>query len=148
MVSLLPPSGEGSHSALLLEYMAVNFLLECSHPSNATEQPGGMNEPQHCQEQPDDAYHRAQALTTRKGFLHHQHPGQHRHPYQASHPKTKHNEHQCPTAAQAEHPMTQAETPGCSHSLAVVAYAETQWATTLLEAAFLEWSELEDTCNC
>ena len=102
-----------------------------------------MSQPESRKPQQGDAYDRTESLPARKGFLHDHHPSQHRHPHQVAYPETEHDEHQCPTAAQAERTVAQTQMPGCSYPLAIVAYKETKRAAALLETTSLEWAELK-----
>src|SRR5579864_2984780 len=82
-------------------------------------------------------------MPTRIGLLDDHHASEHYHPQQAPHTDPKHNEHQRPAAAQTEHAVAEAQAPGCSSALAIVAHEEAERAPALFEAALLERAELE-----
>src|SRR6266568_3866598 len=118
----------------------------CLDP-NSTQEPGRMGQPEGRKSQQDDPDHRAQTLPARIGLLDDHDPGQHRHRHQAAHAHPKHDQHQCPAAPQAERAVAEAQVPGGSYPLAIVAHVEAERAAALLETASLERAELEHTSD-
>lgn len=102
-----------------------------------------MGQPEGRKPEQDDPNHRAEPLPERCGLLDDHHPGEGRHPHQAAYANPEHDQHQGPAAAQAEGPVAQAQVPGSSYPLAIVAHEEAERAAALLETASLEWAELE-----
>ncbi len=132
-------------TASLLPRHSFDLVAVTSFLHVTGHKPAGVHEPQDGQEQQSDPDDRAQPLPTWHSLLDDHHPGQDRHPHQAAHADPKYDQHQRPTAAQAEETVAQAQLPGRTHPFAVVAHEETERAAALFETVCLERTELEAT---